>query len=69
MSTHSSDAKDRRLKIARTVYDALVAQNLDRQITLCDGAGRVIASNERGAAEDASDPLEIKRQTPTPPVQ
>jgi hypothetical protein len=53
MSTHSSDANDRRLKIARTVFDALVAKNPDRQITLRDGGGRVIARNERGAAEDA----------------
>jgi hypothetical protein len=65
----SSDANDRRLKIARAVFEALVAKNPDRQITLCDGGGRVIARNERGPAEDASDPLEIKRQTPTPPVR
>ena len=51
MSTHTSDANDRRLEIARTVYDALVAQNPDRQIKLCDGRGRVLARNERRPEE------------------
>ena len=46
MSTHTSDANDRRLKIAHTVYDALVAQNPDRQTTLCDGSGGVMAHHD-----------------------
>ena len=46
MSTHTSDANDRRLIIARTVYDALVAQNPDRQIKLCDASGQALARNE-----------------------
>jgi hypothetical protein len=46
MSTHTSDANDRRLKIARTVYDALVAQDPDRWITLRDGSGGVVAHHD-----------------------
>ena len=53
MSTHTSDANDKRLKIARTVYKALVAQNPDRQITLCDGSGRMLARSEQPSDEDA----------------
>jgi len=37
------------------VYKALVAQNPDRRITLCDGSGRVLARNERPSDEDAAD--------------
>jgi hypothetical protein len=67
MSTHTSDANDRRLKIARTVYDALVAQDPDRQITLCDGSGRLLARNEQRPNEAVTDTSGL-RQTPIPPV-
>jgi hypothetical protein len=67
MSTHTSDANDRRLKIARTVYDALVAQDPDRQITLCDGSGRLLARNERRPNEAVTDSAGL-RQAPIPPV-
>jgi hypothetical protein len=53
MSTRTSDANDRRLKIARTVYDALVAQDRDRQITLCDEAGNVLARHDPLPKHDA----------------
>ena len=53
MSTHTSDANDRRLKIARTVYDALVAQDPDRHITLCDEAGNVLARHDPLSEHDA----------------
>jgi hypothetical protein len=33
---------ERRLAIARTLYQALVDQEPDRAITLCDGKGRVV---------------------------
>ena len=47
MSTHTSgiDA-DKRLEIARTLFKALIAQDADRVITLCDGDGRVVARHE-----------------------
>jgi hypothetical protein len=35
-----------RLKIAARLYNALVAKNPDRMITLCDSDGRVVARNE-----------------------
>jgi hypothetical protein len=48
MSTHTSDtdAGGTRLDIARNVYKALVAQDPDRVITLCDGTGRIVARHE-----------------------
>jgi hypothetical protein len=55
MSTHTSDANDRRLKIALTVYKALVAQNPDRQITLCDGSGRMLARSKQPSDEDVAE--------------
>jgi hypothetical protein len=44
MSAHTSgiDA-DKRLEIARTLFEALIAQDADRVITLCDSEGRVVA--------------------------
>ena len=50
MSTQTSriDTDDKRLDIARRVYKALVAQDPDRLIMLCDASGRVLARNERG---------------------
>jgi hypothetical protein len=35
-----------RLDVARTVYDALVAQDAGRVITLCDVRGKLIARHE-----------------------
>ena len=46
---------DKRLKIARTVYKALSAQNPDRQITLCDRSGRMLARSERPSDEDVTE--------------
>jgi hypothetical protein len=55
MSTHTFDidADKKRLDIARRVYKALVAQDPDRLIMLCDARGRVLARNERRPKEDA----------------
>ena len=39
-------AAERRLAIARRLYQALVAQNPDRAITLCDGGGGVVARHD-----------------------
>jgi hypothetical protein len=59
MNTHTPgiDADRERLEVARTLYKAVVAQYPDRLITLCDGAGWVLASSQRpeqDAAENAS---------------
>ena len=57
--TPSSSRADRkhaeRLDIARTLYQALAAQDPDRLITLCDGSGRVLARSERRRDEDADE--------------
>ncbi len=56
MSIHTSDIVDhKRLDVARTLYNALVAQHPDRPITLCDGSGRVVARSERRPNEDAAE--------------
>jgi hypothetical protein len=57
MGTHTSDndADRKRLNIARTLYNALVAQNPDWLITLCDGSGRVLARSELRPKEDAAE--------------
>ena len=59
----TSAANDRRLKIARTVYHALVAQDPDRQITLCDGSGQVMAHHD--PLPEQSDPEIETRGGPT----
>ena len=47
-----------RLDVARTVHQALVAQDADRVITLCDERGRLIARHdlrpEEGTEQSAS---------------
>jgi hypothetical protein len=42
-----------RLEIARRLYQALVAQDPDRVITLCDGGGRVVARHDPRPEQDA----------------
>jgi hypothetical protein len=37
---------ERRIAIARTLYDALVGQDPDRVITLCDVVGGVVARHD-----------------------
>ena len=44
-----------RLKVARSVYDALAAQDADRVITLCDIRGKLIARHDLRPEKD--DPL------------
>jgi hypothetical protein len=57
MSTHTPGSNDhrKRLDIARRVYKALVPQNPDRLIMLCDASGRVLARNERQPKEEAAE--------------
>jgi hypothetical protein len=49
---------ERRLDIARRLYQALVDQDPDRAITLCDSKGRVVTHHyprpERSSSESAS---------------
>jgi hypothetical protein len=55
--TPGGDTDRKRLDIARRLYQALVAQDPDRLIILCDASGRVLARNERpkgDAVEKAS---------------
>ena len=53
-----SSVAERRRAIARMLYSALVAQDPDRAITLCDERGRLIArhdpAREQGDPEIAS---------------
>jgi hypothetical protein len=54
----AADRKRRRHKVARRLYEALVAQDPNRAITLCDEAGNVLARHgplpEHDAPEIAS---------------
>jgi hypothetical protein len=45
----------RRHKIARRLYEALVAQDADRMITLRDGCGRIMARHDPRPEEDIPD--------------
>jgi hypothetical protein len=49
---------ERRLAIARRLYEALVDQDPDRAITLCDSSGRVVTHHypqpEQSSPETAS---------------
>ena len=54
--TPNSAAKQKRaerLDVARTVYQALVAQDADRVITLCDARGKLIARHDPRPEESA----------------
>jgi hypothetical protein len=41
-----------RFKVARRLYQALVAQDIDRLITLRDGGGRVVARHDPRPEQD-----------------
>jgi hypothetical protein len=41
-----SSVAERRLAIARRLYEALVGQDPDRAITLCDSSGSVVARHD-----------------------
>jgi hypothetical protein len=45
--------RSERLEIARKLYEALVAQDPDRVIILCDNDGRVVAQNELRSEQSA----------------
>ena len=55
----------RRHKIARRLYEALVAQNPDRLITLCDRRGEVLAHHDPLPEHDAPEIASVS-QHPTP---
>ena len=58
ISQTPSSVAERRLAIARRLYQAMVAQDPNRVITLCDGSGRMLARHdprpEQGDPEIAS---------------
>ena len=58
VSQTPSSVAERRLAIARRLYQAMVAQDPNRVITLCDGSGRLLARHdprpEQGDPEIAS---------------
>jgi hypothetical protein len=45
--------RERRLEIARQLYETLVAQDPNRAITLCDEAGNVVARHDPLPEHDA----------------
>jgi hypothetical protein len=51
----AADRMRRRHRVARRLYEALVAQDPDRAITLCDGGGKVIAHHGPLPEHDASE--------------
>jgi len=42
----AEERKRRRHKVARRLYEALLAQDPNRAITLCDAEGKVVANHE-----------------------
>ena len=54
---NSTDERKRagRLDVARTVHQALVTQDADRVITLCDERGRLIACHDPRLEQDDPD--------------
>jgi hypothetical protein len=51
--TPAEQRRKRRPEIARRLYEALVAQDPNRLITLCDGAGNVLARHDPLPEHDA----------------
>ena len=56
-ASETSNAEERkrarRHKVARRLYEALVAQDPNRAITLCDEAGKVVARHDPLPEHDA----------------
>jgi hypothetical protein len=50
---HADRMRTERLEIARRLYQALVAQDPNRVIILCDSTGKVLARHDR---QERSDP-------------
>jgi hypothetical protein len=50
-----SSAAERRLAIARTIFQALATQEPHRAITLCDGSGEVVAQHDPRPEQNASE--------------
>jgi hypothetical protein len=46
MTVKPNSTAERRLAIARRLYSALVTQDPDRAITLCDAGGAVVARHD-----------------------
>jgi hypothetical protein len=52
VSQKANSTAERRLAIARRLYSALLAQDPDRTITLCDPTGRVMARHDPPPRQD-----------------
>jgi hypothetical protein len=55
VSQTPSSVAERRLAIARRVFQAMVAKDPDRSITLCDSSGEVVARHDPRPEQDASE--------------
>jgi hypothetical protein len=55
VSQTPSSVAERRLAIARRIFQALAAQDPNRAIVLRDGVGRVVARHDLHAEQDASE--------------
>jgi hypothetical protein len=52
-SLSAAERKRRRHKVARRLYEALLAQDPDRAITLCNASGEVVARHDPLPEHDA----------------
>jgi hypothetical protein len=48
-----SSIAERRLAIAHRLYEALVSQDPDRAITLCDTSGKVVTRHDPGTEQSS----------------
>ena len=53
-SQTGNSTAERRLAIAHRLYEALVGQDPDRAITLCDSSGSVVARHDPGTEQSFS---------------
>jgi hypothetical protein len=51
-ASFAEQKRERRPEIARRLYQALVAQDADRVITLCDARGKVVARHDLRSEQD-----------------
>jgi hypothetical protein len=58
--------RGRRHKVAHRVYEALVAQDPNRAITLCDAAGKVVAHHAPLPEHDAAATAPYPGQSSSP---
>jgi hypothetical protein len=64
VSETPSSVAERRLAIARRLYEAPITQDRNKAITLCDSSGGVVARHD--PPSEQSDPLSERRSEITP---